>query len=109
MKKTLKNPTKIAKKVLTKQFISGILCKLPQGEEKSGKKGFQKISKKSKKTLDKRNSTSYTNQAVTAKVAAREESQKEKILKKKKFFLTNSKKCDTINKLSPERETVNVP
>ena len=71
--------------MLTNTSPSGILCKLPQGTEKSGKKGFQKISKKSKKTLDKRNSTSYTNQAVADQAAARKESLQEKILKKMKF------------------------
>jgi len=47
----MKKTSKKAKKVLTKGFLSGILCKLPQGEEKFSKKELQKISKKSKKLL----------------------------------------------------------
>ena len=81
----MKKRSKKAKKVLTNRFLSGILCKLPQGNGKSCKRELKKDLGKSKKVLDKQNSTSYTNQAVADEAAARKESLQEKILKKMKF------------------------
>ena len=68
----MKKTSKKAKKVLTNRIVSGILCKLPQGNGKSCKKEFEKRFGKIKKTLDKQISTSYNNQAVAAEAAARE-------------------------------------
>ena len=99
----MKKTSKKAKKVLTKRFLSGILCKLPQGNGKSCKKELEKRFGKIEKTLDKQISASYNNQAVAAEAATREKVFSKKSSKKINFLLTNSKQRDIIIKLSPER------